>query len=58
MNAFFRETHGVQNQMLHAWKLSFPEMPVPLDNLSGKSFEAEPPKLMQQYLAKAKGERQ
>ena len=58
MNAFFRETHGVQNQMLHAWKLSFPEMPAPLDNLSGKSFEAEPPKLMQQYLAKAKGERQ
>ena len=58
INAFFRETHGVQNQMLHAWKLSFPEMPAPLDNLSGKSFEAEPPKLMQQYLAKAKGERQ
>ena len=58
VNAFFRETHGVQNQMLHAWKLSFLEMPAPLDNLSGKSFEAEPPKLMQQYLAKAKGERQ
>ena len=58
VNAFFREIHGVQNQMLHAWKLSFPEMPAPLDNLSGKSFEAEPPKLMQQYLAKAKGERQ
>ena len=57
-NAFFRETHGIKNQMLHAWKLTFPELPEPLDNLSGKSFEAEPAGLMKQYLTKAKGDLQ
>ena len=58
VNAFFRETHGIKNQMLHAWKLTFPELPEPLDNLSGKSFEAEPAGLMKQYLMKAKGDLQ
>lgn len=58
VNAFFRETHGIKNQMLHAWKLTFPELPEPLDNLSGKSFEAEPAGLMKQYLTKAKGDLQ
>ncbi len=38
VNAFFRETHGIKNQMLHAWKLTFPELAEPLDNLSEKSF--------------------
>ena len=56
VNAFFRETHGIKNQMLHAWKLTFPELPEPLDNLSGKSFEAEPAGLMKQYLTKTKGD--
>lgn len=58
VNAFFRETHGIKNQMLHAWKLTFPELTEPLDNLSGKSFEAEPAGLMKQYLMKAKGDLQ
>ena len=58
VNAFFRETHGIKNQMLHAWKLTFPELPEPLDNLSGKSFEAEPAGLMKQYLTKTKGDLQ
>ena len=56
VNAFFRETHGIKNQMLHAWKLTFPELAEPLDNLSEKSFEAEPEGLMKQYLMKAKGD--
>lgn len=56
VNAFFRETHGIKNQMLHAWKLTFPEVAEPLDNLSEKSFEAEPAGLMKQYLMKAKGD--
>lgn len=56
VNAFFRETHGIKNQMLHAWKLAFPELAEPLDNLSEKSFEAEPAGLMKQYLMKAKGD--
>ena len=56
VNAFFRETHGIKNQMLHAWKLTFPELAEPLDNLSEKSFEAEPAGLMKQYLMKAKGD--
>ena len=56
VNAFFRETHGIKNQMLHAWKLTFPELAKPLDNLSEKSFEAEPAGLMKQYLMKAKGD--
>lgn len=58
VNAFFRETHGIKNQMLHAWKLTFPELAEPLDNLSEKSFEAEPTGLMKQYLMKAKGDLQ
>ena len=58
VNAFFRETHGIKNQMLHAWKLTFPELPEPLDNLSGKSFEAVPAGLMKQYLTKTKGDLQ
>ena len=58
VNAFFRETHGIKNQMLHAWKLTFPELAEPLDNLSKKSFEAEPAGLMKQYLMKAKGDLQ
>lgn len=56
VNAFFRETHGIKNQMLHAWRLTFPELAEPLDNLSEKSFEAEPAGLMKQYLMKAKGD--
>lgn len=56
VNAFFRETHGIKNQMLHAWKLTFPELAESLDNLSEKSFEAEPAGLMKQYLMKAKGD--
>lgn len=58
VNAFFRETHGIKNQMLHAWKLTFPELAKPLDNLSEKSFEAEPAGLMKQYLMKVKGDLQ
>ena len=58
VNAFFRETHGIKNQMLHAWKLTFPELAEPLDNLSEKSFEAEPAGFMKQYLIKAKGDLQ
>lgn len=58
VNAFFRETHGIKNQMLHAWKLTFPELAKPLDNLSEKSFEAEPAGVMKQYLMKAKGDLQ
>ena len=58
VNAFFRETHGIKNQMLHAWKLTFPELAEPLDNLSEKSFEVEPAGLMKQYLMKAKGDLQ
>ena len=58
VNAFFRETHGIKNQMLHAWKLTFPELAEPLDNLSEKSFEAEPAGLMKQYLMKARGDLQ
>ena len=58
VNAFFRDTHGIKNQMLHAWKLTFPELAEPLDNLSEKSFEAEPAGLMKQYLMKAKGDLQ
>ena len=58
VNAFFRGTHGIKNQMLHAWKLTFPELAEPLDNLSEKSFEAEPAGLMKQYLMKAKGDLQ
>ena len=58
VNAFFRETHGIKTQMLHAWKLTFPELAEPLDNLSEKSFEAEPAGLMKQYLMKAKGDLQ
>lgn len=47
-----REQLGIKRQMLHAWKLTFPELTGPLHYLSGRTFEAEPPAQMQPYLRK------
>lgn len=35
---------GARGQLLHAWALEFGEMSQPLEELSGKRFEARPPK--------------
>ena len=40
VNEHFRREAGIRSQMLHSWKLVFPQMDTPLDYLSGKSFTA------------------
>ena len=40
-----RERYGLRHQLLHAWRLTFPETEGRLSRLSGKVFLAPPPKL-------------
>ena len=37
------EKYGVKAQMLHSYELHFPKMPEPLENLSGKVYQARVP---------------
>lgn len=45
MNLYFRERYGLKHQLLHAWKLEFPEMDGELKSLSRRTFYAPPPAL-------------
>ncbi|MCC8140606.1 MAG: RluA family pseudouridine synthase [Lachnospiraceae bacterium] len=42
-NEFYQKKYGVRRQLLHAWRMEFPAMEQPFDQLSGKSFEADLP---------------
>ncbi len=42
-NDSFRRELGIKRQLLHAWRIEFPAMEQPFDQLSGKSFEADLP---------------
>ena len=41
-NRIFKEKYHFSNQFLHAYKLGFGDLPMPLTNLSRKEFVAEP----------------
>ncbi|MDO4261864.1 MAG: RluA family pseudouridine synthase [Eubacteriales bacterium] len=52
LNLRYRREFGLNAQLLHAWRLEFPDMEPPLEALSGRRFEAEPPKLMRTIFEK------
>lgn len=45
VNDRYRRKYGVKGQLLHSWQLRFPRMEGNLKNLSGKTFQAEIPKV-------------
>ncbi len=44
VNASYQKEYGVRRQLLHAWRMEFPQMEPPFANLSEKTFEAELPR--------------
>ena len=49
-NAFWRETCGLEHQLLHAWRLEFPRMDKAAARLSGRVFYAGLPEEFQRIL--------
>lgn len=49
-NEKYERKYGVKNQLLHAWKLCFPEEEGTLKGLSGKTVTASPPALFRKVL--------
>lgn len=45
LNNRFKEKYGLQSQLLHSYRLVFPQILGPLSNLSGLEFEAPEPKI-------------
>lgn len=45
VNDYFRTSNGLKYQLLHAYRLEFPEMSGTLDYLSGRTFTAQEPEL-------------
>lgn len=43
VNAMVQDRYGVSSQLLHSWKLVLPELPEPLEALSGRTFTAPLP---------------
>ena len=50
VNEEAKRKYHIHSQMLHSWKLVFPQMDTPLDYLSGKSFTAPVPGEFQKVL--------
>ncbi|MCD8362919.1 MAG: RluA family pseudouridine synthase [Lachnospiraceae bacterium] len=55
VNESFRREYGTKRQLLHAWRIEFPQMEPPLETLSGKSFEADLPHDFRKVLQKMHG---
>ena len=49
-NQYFRDHYGLKHQLLHAYRLTFPELEGKLHNLSEKHFEAVLPVQFQHIL--------
>lgn len=49
-NRYFRDHYGLKHQLLHAYRLTFPEVEGKLHNLSEKHFEAVLPVQFQHIL--------
>ena len=45
VNDFYKARLGLAHQLLHAWRLTFPDIEGPLAYLSGQSFMAPVPEL-------------
>ncbi len=52
VNQKYKERFGIQDQMLHAWKLCFGEMPEGFEQLADKEITAEVPKTFSKVLGK------
>ena len=48
--------YGVRSQMLHSWKLVFPQMPEPLGYLGGRSFQAPVPEEFRRMFPETDGQ--
>ncbi len=46
-NDRFKKKYGLTSQLLHAYRLEFPQMKFPLESLSGRKFFAEAPELFE-----------
>ncbi len=54
-NETLRKQHGIRGQLLHAFRLELPELPAPLDGLSGKCFTAPLPDPFRKLFPEAAG---
>ena len=52
VNDRYRKEYGLKSQFLHSFRLELPELPAPLEALSGRVFEAEFPPVMRRILDK------
>lgn len=43
VNERVRQEYGIRSQMLHSYRIVFPQMAKPLDYLSGRTFQTPPP---------------
>ena len=50
VNAFYKQTYGLRCQLLHAYRIVFPEMAVELENLSNKEYIADVPLVFEKVL--------
>lgn len=50
INDIYRQKYGLKSQLLHAYRLSFPELEGPLSALSGQTFKAPLPELFDRIL--------
>ncbi|OUP65832.1 RNA pseudouridine synthase [Drancourtella sp. An177] len=48
INSQFRKDFGLSGQLLHAYRVEFPNEGIRLSNLSGKTVKAKPPRLFEQ----------
>ena len=52
INEYYRKEFKLNRQLLHAWRLEFPELAAPLTDLSQKVVEAPVPELMNKIMQK------
>lgn len=43
VNAWAKRKFGIDSQLLHSWRVEFPRLPAPMEELSGRVFTAAPP---------------
>lgn len=56
VNEQVKRLYGVRSQMLHSWKLVFPQMPEPLGYLGGRSFQAPVPEEFRRMFPETDGQ--
>lgn len=56
LNDRYKSQYKLESQLLHAYRLEFPEMEAPFEKISKKQFVAEVPELFQKILKEEKSE--